>query len=627
MVRTLRSVLLLFTSVLVLSATAQSGPGGVGNSANNVLWLSADHGVFSNAGTVPAASTANVQQWNDRSGNGRHATQTTTANRPNYHGNVINGQPVVRYTAANNDRMLSTGLASTSRASIWVIARHTALPSSNPGLLQGAASGNAYANPPADKNMGMWVSSSTSQVWGRGIQSDGTQRNVTMATALNSGQTYVLNTMYRAASIDQYVNHGAAGTVATNGTLRAWTDLAIGCQAGSESWNGDIAEVIVYNEAVNDAQRIIIANYLAAKYGLSLAANDVYREDDPARGNFDHDVAGIGRINASNQHTDAQGTGIIRISNPTGLNNNEFLMWGHNNGALGAWGVGDLPDGVEGRLERVWRVSERNTTGTAAVDVGAVDITFDLAGLGYVDPAHLRLIVDTDQDGVFADEAALVGATHLGGDRYRFSGVILLQDGVRFTLGTSNISVTSLPIELVSFQAQALSNSTVDISWATASEWDNDYFEVERSADLVTWTTVAQEDAVGHSNALVEYGAVDEHPVAGVNYYRLRQTDLDGTSTLSHVAAVELKERDGLDVTVYPNPTSGQVFIRLAGMEAGEFDVTVLDAAGRQVMQRTLVLLPNEALPLDLHGLATGIYTLRLRTGGRSEVVRIQVSG
>jgi len=621
MARTLRYLLIVLNALLMGASFAQTGPGGVGNNSNNVLWLSADHGAYSNAGTNPALHNQNVQQWNDRSGNGRNATQGTVAQRPNYITGAINGYPAMRYTASTNDRMQSTGLSTGNRASVWVVARHSSLPSSNPGLIQGADVGNAYSNTPANKNMGMWVSSATSQVWGRGIQADGTTRNVTMATALASNVPYVINTMYRPSSIDQYVNHGVAGSITANGTLRSWTDMSIGCQAGTESWNGDIAEAIVYNEEVNAAQRILIANYLAAKYGISLSENDVYREDQPARGNYDHDVAGIGRVNGANVHNDAQGSGILRVNNPTDLGNNEFMMWGHDNAMLGAWGVGDLPSGIEGRLERTWRVSERNTTGTASVDVGAVDITFDLTGLGNVDPSHLRLIVDADQDGVFSNETALAGAEHVGGDSYRFSGVTALEDGVRFTLGTTNIDFTPLPIELVTFQAQLLGNRNVELKWATATEWNNDFFTVERSADLDTWIAIATVAAVGHSNALVEYTTSDAAPLQGVNYYRLRQTDEDGTSTTSSIEVVEIKGNPARDLRVFPNPTNGVLYISTSCQEAGPMEVSVLDDKGRMVK----VMFYESGTTVDLADLANGTYIVHVRCGADLIAERVMV--
>src|SRR5690606_10594300 len=109
----------------------------------------------------------------------------------------------------------------------------------------------------------------------------------------------------------------AAGSVTYDGTLKDWSQFGIGRQAG-ESWNGDIAEVIVFTTELNAAQRIIIDNYLAAKYGFTLGANDIYTMDNPGNGNYDYEVAGIGR-SGSLEHTNSQGTGIVRVLNPSGL--------------------------------------------------------------------------------------------------------------------------------------------------------------------------------------------------------------------------------------------------------------------------------------------------------------------
>ncbi|HMQ77905.1 MAG TPA: hypothetical protein PKA92_17575, partial [Flavobacteriales bacterium] len=456
------------------SIAAQTGPGGVGGSATTAIWLSADQGVYSNAGTTLAGNGDNVRQWNDRSGNGRHAGEVNVANRPNLATAVLNGRPVVRYTAANNDRLVSAGLTSGNQASAWVVARYTSLPSPNPGLLQGAATGDALSATAGLKNLGMWVSSSNTRPWGRGIRSDGTLLEVPQTTNTSTGTFYILNTNYGASLIQQYINNNAAGSVTTNGTLRSWTDLCVGMQAGSEGWNGDIAEVILFNTALNATQRLVVANYLAAKYGLTLGTGDLYTQDNPGAGNFDHDVAGIGRTNSGDLHAAAQGSGIVLIDKAahSGLQDNEFMLWGHDGGALGTWGVGDLPTGVQGRWQRVWRVSEVNASGSA-VNVGNVDMSFDLGALGPVTAADLVLLVDTDGDALFNDETPISGASNVGGGVYRFSNVSALQNGRRFTLGTTNLSGTPLPVELLHFTAEAIGPSRVRLTWATASEQDN----------------------------------------------------------------------------------------------------------------------------------------------------------
>jgi hypothetical protein len=210
---------------------------------------------------------------------------------------------------------------------------------------------------------------------------------------------------------------------------------------GADEASGDFLEILLYNNSLNSAQTIIVDNYLSAKYGSIAIPINVYNEDDIAAGNYDHDVAGIGRIDAANLHNDAQGTGMVRILNPSGLGNNEFLMWGHDNGDLLMSNTTDIPSRVDSRLDRVWRVSEVNTAGVA-IDVGSVDIRFDITALaGVVAAPFLRLLIDTNNDGSFGDETPISWATHISGAIYSFTGVTALTNNVRFTLATGNQTV------------------------------------------------------------------------------------------------------------------------------------------------------------------------------------------
>ncbi|MBK8949384.1 MAG: hypothetical protein IPM68_11160 [Flavobacteriales bacterium] len=605
------------TLPLLLAApllAAQTGPGGVGGSATNPLWLSADRGVYNNAGTTLASNGDNVRQWNDRSGNGRHAGETVLANRPNLATAVLNGLPVVRYTAANNDRLVSTGLSAGNQASAWVVTRFTSLPSPNPGLLQGAATGNALAGSAALKNLGMWVSSSNTRPWGRGIRSDGTLLEISQTTNSSAGTFYIINNNYGASLIQQYINNNAAGSVATDGTLRSWTDMCVGMQAGSEGWNGDIAEVIVFNTALNATQRLVVANYLAAKYGLTLGTGDLYTQDNPGAGNFDHDVAGIGRTNSGDLHTAARGSGIVLIDKAahSGLQDNEFMLWGHDGGALGTWGVGDLPTGVQGRWQRVWRVSEVDASGSA-VNVGSVDMSFDLSALGTVTAADLVLLVDTDGDGLFNDETPITGASSVGGGIYRFSNVSALQNGRRFTLGTTNLSSTPLPVELVHFTADPAGPASVRLTWATASEQNNAGFTVERSTESEDWTAVAQVAGAGDAQTTLSYEALDSPAPPTQLYYRLRQTDLDGSSTLSAVVPVDLRGQQ--DIVLVPNPTDGPVDLMLPPGSAPVLALDLVDGSGRVLR---LPATPNGAdrWRFDATALAPGAYVLRVHQAG-----------
>jgi hypothetical protein len=583
---------------------SQTGPGGVGNSSTNVLWLSADYGVYSDAGVTPAANAANVRQWNDRSGNGKHAVETTVGSQPNYQTSQINGFPVLRFSAANSDRLLSSGVTTNERATVWVVARYSSLPSPNPGMLQ--ASSTPFSTAPADKSIGMWISSgSPYRAWGRGVQSDNTQRDIPQVVATTSNTTYAICNVYGTSSINQYVNGETAGSVVFNGSLKDWSEVGIGRQAG-ESWDGDIAEVIVFNTALNEAQRIIIDNYLAAKYNFSLVTNEYYTQDNNG---FDYEVAGIGRVDGSNFHADAQG-GIVRINNVSGMGNGEFYLWGHNNGSL-APTTSNIPAGVVERVGRIWR-GTRTGSMTFTVHV-------DLAGIGNPDVANMRLIVDTDNDGLFSDESTatggLIAATAVSGTVYSFAGVSLA-NARRFTFGTV---MTALPVDLLEFRAKE-ENHQVILSWSTASEKNNSYFTLERSVDGHKFEFVATVEGKGNTNLRTDYSFTDASPYSGRSYYRLSQTDYDGTKKYFPIVKVDVGEM-APTMRVYPNPSNGLFHVTIAHTgEPMPAAVALYDLRGHQVLAGEMPAVTDptsRTFLVDLQGrVQPGIYLVKVIQGG-----------
>ena len=146
--------------------------------------------------------------------------------------------------------------------------------------------------------------------------------------------------------------------------------------------------MVYFNYHLDTAERIIVENYLAAKYGLSIA-NDKYIY----QGSHGHELAGIGRESASADHTSSASGNILYMNNPSSLDDGDYLFWGHNDSALTFTAVEAPYSGVSQRLERTWRV---NRTG----DIGTVDMSIDTAFLPAL-PAGFHeyvLYVDPDDD-------------------------------------------------------------------------------------------------------------------------------------------------------------------------------------------------------------------------------------
>ncbi|MGV9013960.1 MAG: hypothetical protein ACOH13_15320 [Flavobacteriales bacterium] len=171
-----------------------------------------------------------------------------------------------------------------------------------------------------------------------------------------------------------------------------------------------------------------------------------------------------------------------------------------------------------------------------------------------------------------------------------------------------------LPIELLSFTALA-NGDRVDLAWATASEKDNDHFNVERSADAVTFEPISQVSGAGNSQGVLHYTDVDRQPLPGLSYYRLRQTDFNGTATVSPAVPVFFN-RTNIGLTVL---YGGNGLVVAHDFAPGSH-LEVLDLAGRMVAQG---MVSGEGLmPVPTEALAHGAYVLRLFDASRSESTR-----
>ena len=168
--------------------------------------------------------------------------------------------------------------------------------------------------------------------------------------------------------------------------------------------------------------------------------------------------------------------------------------------------------------------------------------------------------------------------------------------------------LTPVPVELVSFQATPLSK-TVVLDWQTASERHADYFAVQRSSDGQKFEEMGRIKAIGNSNALQKYQLTDASPANGINYYRLRQIDIDGKETLSKV--VSAVQNSAIGVQIFPNPTTDKVVITCSEtLLDTPLSISVFDLLGRNLMRCSLA---NHS-ELDLSALSKGVYLVDIRT-------------
>lgn len=171
-----------------------------------------------------------------------------------------------------------------------------------------------------------------------------------------------------------------------------------------------------------------------------------------------------------------------------------------------------------------------------------------------------------------------------------------------------------LPIELTFFKAQHSGNQKVALTWATATEINSGYFVVERSRNAIDYAEISKINAVGNSSRTVNYQFVDESPLFGTNYYRLKQIDKDGKEQIFRPQSVIISD-ENIPFGVFPNPTnSTEFYVKVEDVD--EASLSFFDFLGRNInfekinITQTLVkVIPTTKLP-------EGTYFLKVKTLG-----------
>jgi hypothetical protein len=177
-----------------------------------------------------------------------------------------------------------------------------------------------------------------------------------------------------------------------------------------------------------------------------------------------------------------------------------------------------------------------------------------------------------------------------------------------------------LPVELTAFTATAV-GADARLNWATAAEKNNDYFEVQVSTNGTQFSPIGRVRGQGTSSRAQLYTLTDSKIAryhTALLYYRLRQVDLDGTTTLSPVRTVALSNADaGFSAQLFPNPsaaTTAAPQLLVVSAKASPVTLTLRDAVGRVLSQREVAFSASSALPLpEAAALPAGLYVLEVK--------------
>jgi|TARA_R110000782_G_scaffold80846_4_gene159914 hypothetical protein len=187
------------------------------------------------------------------------------------------------------------------------------------------------------------------------------------------------------------------------------------------------------------------------------------------------------------------------------------------------------------------------------------------------------------------------------------------QTGVSF--GTA-----PLPIKLIAFNATPYGNSVI-LNWQTATEINNDYFTVERSADADNWEEVLYVAGAGNSNKMEIYTSTDLNPLNGTTYYRLKQTDFDGKFEYFNIVAVNLEKELNTKIIVYPNPAMENTSVSVEHNFSKNNSTITISVKNIEGKKMTSFVSDNTKTAIE--GLPKGLYFVTVSTASTQQTEKL----
>ena len=255
-----------------------------------------------------------------------------------------------------------------------------------------------------------------------------------------------------------------------------------------------------------------------------------------------------GTIGKVKQYINSVGSYTFPIGDAT---NYTPMTYTHNSGATLASGINvdvyTSPIKITGLtstyyVNRLWEVTPSSGITTANYNVSYTYVTGDITGTGLESTLYpIKLSGSTwykptgfSYPGTVIGTGVVNTSTHT----LTWSGLTSFS-----SFGSGGGSPVALPISLISFTGKnsvtGLDKNKNILSWSTASEQNNDYFNIEKTKDGKDWNSIARENGAGNSTTQLYYSFVDDNVESGINYYRLKQTDYDGKFKYSETISID----------------------------------------------------------------------------------------
>lgn len=497
---------------------AQNYPGGLSSSDDLKLWLSSDDISGLSDGDPFSIS------WNDRSGNSYDASQGNSTYQPTYIESEINGFPVLRFDGT--DDYLDDTYSYQIRTVFIVF-------SVSSSLQQSSDLGQLWGNDADDVHIAVDPrSGSNSEGFTfNGLSGANTRAHYALNSAAYSGLVKTSNVQawsydnFEIIAVefknDETINRQVIGSLFPNSSV------------GDHQFGGDIAEIIAFGTQLGECKRVLVENYLATKYNLSIS-NDRYAYNLTHK----YDMAGIGRVNGSDKHEQAFSGGILGIGS-TSLSNGEYITMAHDNQGFGSWNASVVHGTSAKVLGNTWKVDKNGATIN-------LDFLVDTSSLPPLPNGYSSWALVLDADGDFSLNSKFYHLSKAAGSQYSVSNIAVNSGDYIKIAAVKNISITDGNFSAASTWAVSVpgaNDSVIIAANTTVSLSQNDtaahlYVCETSTFQLNSYTlnvSVSSLDVYGTVNmgtGTINYSAAGNQDIADLAYYNL-SIDGSGSKTLS----------------------------------------------------------------------------------------------
>lgn len=344
------------------------------------------------------------------------------------------------------------------------------------------------------------------------------------------------------------------------------------------------------------------------------------------------DITNDGTLTSNNQF-EVTSSGAVITNNGTLTTNGSFS----NNGTINNEGTfnanGDFTNDWNGEFNNDGDLFIDNdiTNNNIINNDGDIEATGDMLnnwGSNFVNNGTSFIDGDIDNNGTISGSGStlVTGTLDTQNGSVTGDGYVCNPDQTTDPTGGNQTNVNSdvticgqtdgtFPVELVDFEAKA-SNDAVELKWTTATEINNDYFTVQRATENGEFEAIATVDGAGNSNELIDYTFVDYSAPAGQNvYYRIKQTDFDGTTSYSWI--LDITNKEDIIAKVYPSPAKrGEKVTVQSSVE--NVNVSMYDMQGNQILSEKM---NHNQFDVYTNDLKPGMYFIKLQSENGSDSV------